>query len=93
MLLLGVLGGAAYGAIPAFLKTRFNTNEILTSLMLVYVAQLFLDWVVRGPWRDPKGFNFPADGAVQSVRGAAGDPADVRPRQLGLCVRAGRGAW
>lgn len=59
MLLMGMLGGAAYGAIPAFLKTRFNTNEILTSLMLVYVAQLVLDWVVRGPWRDPKGFNFP----------------------------------
>ncbi|TIX70414.1 MAG: ABC transporter permease, partial [Mesorhizobium sp.] len=53
------VGGAAYAAIPALLKTRFNTNEILTSLMLVYVAQLFLDWLVRGPWRDPKGFNFP----------------------------------
>ncbi|HEU4986716.1 MAG TPA: ABC transporter permease, partial [Rhizobiaceae bacterium] len=59
MLLLGVLGGAAYGSIPAFLKVRFNTNEILTSLMLVYVAQLFLDWLVRGPWRNPEGFNFP----------------------------------
>ena len=59
MLLMGMVGGAAYAAIPAFLKARFNTNEILTSLMLVYVAQLFLDWLVRGPWRDPKGFNFP----------------------------------
>jgi simple sugar transport system permease protein len=59
MLLMGMVGGAAYAAIPAFLKARFNTNEILTSLMLVYVAQLFLDWIVRGPWRDPKGFNFP----------------------------------
>src|SRR5262245_26439082 len=59
MLLMGIAGGAAYGAIPAFLKTRFNTNELLTSLMLVYVAQLFLDWMVRGPWRDPKGMNFP----------------------------------
>lgn len=59
MLLMGAIGGAAYAAIPAFLKTRFNTNEILTSLMLVYVAQLFLDWLVRGPWRDPGGMNFP----------------------------------
>ncbi len=59
MLALGALGGAAWGAIPAFLKNRFNANEILTSLMLVYVAQLFLDWLVRGPLRDPKGFNFP----------------------------------
>lgn len=59
MLLFGILGGMAYGAIPALLKTRFNANEILTSLMLVYVAQLLLDWLVRGPWRDPQGFNFP----------------------------------
>ncbi len=59
MLLMGILGGAAYAAIPAFLKVRFNTNEILTSLMLVYVAQLFLDWMVRGPWRNPEGLNFP----------------------------------
>jgi simple sugar transport system permease protein len=59
MMVMGVAGGAAYAAVPAFLKTRFNTNEILTSLMLVYVAQLFLDWMVRGPWRDPQGHNFP----------------------------------
>ena len=49
----------AWAAIPAFLKNRFGTNEILTSLMLVYVVQLLLDWLVRGPWRDPKGYNFP----------------------------------
>jgi simple sugar transport system permease protein len=59
MLLLGAAGGAACAAIPAFLKNRFGANEILTSLMLVYVAQLLLDWLVRGPWRDPGGFNFP----------------------------------
>jgi simple sugar transport system permease protein len=59
MLLLGALGGAAYATIPGFLKTRFGTNEILTSLMLVYVAALFLDWMVRGPWRDPMAFGFP----------------------------------
>lgn len=59
MLAMGMVGGAAYAAIPALLKTRFNTNEILSSLMLVYVAQLFLDWLVRGPWRNPEGFNFP----------------------------------
>lgn len=59
MLLFGMAGGALYGGIPALLKARFNANEILTSLMLVYVAQLFLDWLVRGIWRDPKGFSFP----------------------------------
>jgi general nucleoside transport system permease protein len=59
MLACGVLGGMAWGFIPAFLRNRFNANEILTSLMLVYLAQLLLDWLVRGPWRDPQGFNFP----------------------------------
>ncbi len=59
MMMMGMIGGAAFGAIPAFLKVKFSTNEILTSLMLVYVMQLFLDWMVRGPWRNPGGTNFP----------------------------------
>ena len=59
MLALGVVGGMAWAAIPALLKTRFSANEILTSLMLVYVAHYLFDWLVRGPWRDPQGFNFP----------------------------------
>jgi simple sugar transport system permease protein len=59
MLVMGVIGGMLYAAIPALLKIRFGANEILTSLMLVYVAQLFLDWLARGPWRNPEGHNFP----------------------------------
>ena len=57
--LAGVLGGLLYAAIPAFLKTRFEVNEILTSLMLSYVATLLLSTLVFGPWKDPMGFNFP----------------------------------
>lgn len=59
MMLAGMLGGAALAMIPAILKTRLSVNEILTSLMLVYIVELLLDWLVRGPWRDPNGFNFP----------------------------------
>jgi len=59
MLLAGVTGGMIWAGIPAILKARFNANEILTSLMLTYVALLLLDYLVRGPWRDPGGFNFP----------------------------------
>jgi len=65
MLALGMLGGMAWAAIPALLRNRFGTNEILTSLMLVYVAQYLLDWLVRGPWRDPHGYNFPKTVAFQ----------------------------
>lgn len=59
MFVAGALGGMAWAAIPAFLRTRFNANEILVSLMLVYVAQLLVSWLVHGPWKDPMGFNFP----------------------------------
>ncbi|WP_425418435.1 ABC transporter permease [Oricola indica] len=78
MLIMGMLGGMAYAAIPAVLKARFNTNEILSSLMLVYVAQLFLDWLVRGPWRNPEGFNFPesrnfhADAILPEIMSSSG---------------------
>src|SRR6202158_1532059 len=59
MLALGALGGALYALIPAICKVRFGASEILTSLMLVYVANFGMDYLVRGPWRDPKGYNFP----------------------------------
>lgn len=59
MCLAGIAGGAVYAAVPAFLKTRFGVNEILTSLMLTYVATLFLSTLVYGPLKDPLGFNFP----------------------------------
>ena len=67
MLVLGALGGAIYALIPAVFKTRFGASEILTSLMLVYVAELLLDYLTRGPWRDPKGFNFPTTAEFDSV--------------------------
>lgn len=59
MIIVGVLGGAAWAAIPAYLKTHFNCNEILTSLMLVYIATLLLAYLIHGPLKDPAGFNFP----------------------------------
>ncbi len=59
MLAAGALGGMAWAAIPAYLRTRFNANEILVSLMLVYVAAHLLSLLVHGAWRDPEGFNFP----------------------------------
>jgi ABC-type uncharacterized transport system permease subunit len=67
MLVLGALGGALYALIPALFKVRFGASEILTSLMLVYVADLLLDYLVRGPWRDPKGFNFPTTAEFDAV--------------------------
>jgi general nucleoside transport system permease protein len=59
VLLAGVFGGMVWAGIVAFLRDRFNANEILVSLMLVYVADQVLGYLVYGPWKDPAGFNFP----------------------------------
>ncbi len=59
MILFGAIGGAFWASIPAILKTKFNTNEILTSLMLTYIALLILDYFVVGPWKDPNGYGLP----------------------------------
>jgi len=67
MLLLGTLGGALYALIPAICKVRFGASEILTSLMLVYVAYYGMDYLVRGPWRDPHGLNFPTTAPFDPV--------------------------
>ncbi|MFN4157451.1 MAG: ABC transporter permease [Gemmobacter sp.] len=59
MVLAGAFGGWAWAMIPAILKTRFNTNEILVSLMLVYVAQTILSKAATGFLRNPDGAGFP----------------------------------
>ena len=59
MVIAGALGGWAWAMIPAILKTRFNTNEILVSLLLVYVAEQVLASMALGAMRDPEGGGFP----------------------------------
>ena len=82
ILLAGVAGGLAWAAIVALLKDRCNANEILVSLMLVYVADMLLSWLVYGPWKDPQGYNFP-----QTVTFAA--PTKVPRLFDGLRVHVG----
>jgi len=59
MIFMGAIGGALWGAIPALLKTHFNAEETLTTLMMNYVALFVLLYLVNGPWRDAEGMNFP----------------------------------
>ena len=59
MVVAGAIGGALWGALPAWLRTHFNAQETLTTLMLTYVATFILSYMVHGPWRDPGGMNFP----------------------------------
>lgn len=59
MFVFGAAAGGLWGLVPALLRARWNVNEIITTLMLNYVAVLWVDYLVYGPWKDPKGFNFP----------------------------------
>lgn len=68
VLLAGVCGGMLWAALVAVLRDRFHANEILVSLMLVYVAELLLSYLVYGPWKDPQGYNFPQ--TITFVEGA-----------------------
>ena len=71
MILAGAFGGWAWGMIPAILKTRFNTNEILVSLMLVYVAQTILAKAATGFLKNPEGMGFPGSRNFSSFPAAA----------------------
>ena len=68
MMLLGIAGGALYGLIPALLKVRFGVNEILTSLMLVYVAQLMPRLSRARAVARPEGLQLPAIGHLRPLR-------------------------
>ena len=59
MILLGMLAGGGWALLTAIPRAIWGVNEIITTLMLNYVAILWVDYLVYGPWRDPAGFNFP----------------------------------
>ncbi|MEM8978768.1 MAG: ABC transporter permease [Pseudomonadota bacterium] len=70
MVLAGMVGGVAWAMIPALLKVKFNTNEILVSLMLVYVAQEVLSKMALGPLKNPDGAGFPGSRNLQQYPSA-----------------------
>jgi simple sugar transport system permease protein len=81
VILAGILGGMFWAGITAWLRDRFNANEILVSLMLVYVAVMLLSFIVSGPWKDPQGYNFPQsrtfDAATRIPRLFAGSRVSI----------------
>lgn len=84
ILVAGVAGGMLWAGIVALLRDRFNANEILVSLMLVYVADMLLNYLVYGPWKDPQGYNFP-----QSITFL---PVTAIPKLFGGSLRINIGA-
>ncbi|WP_225781432.1 ABC transporter permease [Xenophilus sp. Marseille-Q4582] len=67
ILMAGVLGGMVWAGLVAWLRDVCNANEILVSLMLVYVATLTLVYLVTGPLKDPMGYNFPQSKTFEAV--------------------------
>jgi simple sugar transport system permease protein len=59
MMILAILAGAMWALIPAALKAWIGVNEILTTLMMNYIAILLVEYLYTGPWRDPGGYGFP----------------------------------
>jgi general nucleoside transport system permease protein len=90
----GMLGGMAWAGLTAVLRDRFNASEILVSLMLVYVADMVLSYLVYGPWKDPAGFNFPQsktfEAATQIPRLMSGSRVSVG---LLLALAAAAALW
>lgn len=70
MVIAGALGGWAWAMIPALLKVRFGTNEILVSLMLVYVAEQLLASMSLGLLKNPQGMGFPGSRNLQQYESA-----------------------
>lgn len=67
VVLAGIAGGMLWAGLTALLRDKFNANEILVSLMLVYVAVQVLGYLVFGPWKDPNGYNFPQSKTFEAI--------------------------
>lgn len=75
MIVMACLAGGFWGMIPALLRQKLRTNEIIVTLMMNYIAILFLDYLVFGVWKDPTSFGFPmtpafSDSAIVGKIGA-----------------------
>jgi ABC-type uncharacterized transport system permease subunit len=93
MLAAASAAGALWGLVPALLKVRMRANEIIVTLMLNYIAILFLDYLVYGPWKDPTSFGFPmtpefSEAAVVGVIGGT-----RLNWGIAVCVVAGLAVW
>ena len=61
------IGGALWGGLAGWLKARFNANEVITTLMLDYIATFLLAYLVYGPMMDPNGFGYPQSAVIEKV--------------------------
>ncbi|MBT8361570.1 MAG: ABC transporter permease, partial [Deltaproteobacteria bacterium] len=74
MVIMAVAAGGLWGLIPAILRQKLKTNEIIVTLMMNYIAILILDYLVYGSWKDPASFGFPMtpEFSAQAIVGKIG---------------------
>ncbi|PRY77217.1 branched-subunit amino acid transport system permease [Yoonia maritima] len=85
MIVAGVLGGTLWALIPGILKVKFDTNEILVSLMLVYVAEQLLASMALGTLRNPDGMGFPGSRNLAKYDSATSWISEICRHALGRC--------
>ena len=89
MLAAAFLAGGLWALVAGVLRAKLAVNEILTTLMLNYVAILWLEHLYFGPWRDPMGMGFPGTAMFPD---AARLPRLLGTRiHLGICLASGAG--
>lgn len=93
MLLAASVTGGLWGLIPAVLKLRMRTNEIIVTLMLNYIAILFLDYLVYGPWKDPRSYGFPMTRQFEAAAVVAKIGGSNLNWGIFVCVAAGLIFW
>ncbi|PLX96906.1 MAG: ABC transporter permease [Desulfuromonas sp.] len=59
MFLAAFMCGGVWAGVAGFLRARWQVNEVIVTLLMNYIAILWIDYLVYGPWKDPRGFNFP----------------------------------
>lgn len=94
LFLAGALGGAAWASGPAWLRSRLGVSEIITTLLLNYVAIALMEHLYFGPWRDPAGFGFPGTAMFADAATLPRFPGTrVHPGLLAGLFGAGLLAW
>jgi len=59
MLAAGALAGGLWCLVAGLMRAYLGANEIITTLMMNYIAIYWVDYLVYGPWKDPNGYGFP----------------------------------
>lgn len=103
MMVAAFAAGAFWGLIPAALKAFLKVNEIITTLMLNYVAILWIQYLYFGPWKDPQGFGFPGTAPfpeaawLPRLKDVINFPAAINPGRvhfgLGIAILAAIFIW